>query len=362
MKLALVHEYLNQYGGAERVLQVLCARWPDAPVYTMLYDERATGGVFSDVTVRTSFLQRLPLSLRWHHAYTALMPLAVEQFDTGSFDTVLSVSASFAKGIVTKPATRHVSYCLTPPRFLWDDSHRFVQRFALPPLLRHASPLLLSYLRLWDQQAAQRVDSFIAISRCVAERIGKYYDREASVLYPPVNVSMFQQVPASDVGDSFLMVGRLVAYKRFDLAIEAANRLQFPLTIVGTGVEEKRLKNMAGPTVTFLGQIRDDELVGLYARARAVIFPQEEDFGIVPLEAMASGRPVIAFGQGGARETVLDGTTGLFFDEQTSESLTDALERFDHISFSADACITQAKKFDIPRFITNVASVLLAQS
>jgi len=185
MKLALVHEYLNQYGGAERVLQVLCAQYEDSPVYTMLYDPKATGGVFADVTVRTSFLQKFPGSLRWHHAYTALMPMAVEQFDLSAFDTVLSVSASFAKGIVTKPHTRHLSYCLTPPRFLWDDSQRFVQRFGVPPLLRHASPLLLSYLRVWDRQAAERVDTFIAISQCVRERIGKYYGRESSVVYPP---------------------------------------------------------------------------------------------------------------------------------------------------------------------------------
>jgi len=356
-KLAFVHEYLNQYGGAERVLQVLCARWPDAPVYTMLYDKSATGGVFSDVIVRTSFLQRLPLSLRWHHGYTALMPLAVEQFDTHAFDTVLSVSASFAKGIVTKPHTRHLSYCLTPPRFLWDDSHRFVQRFALPPLLRHFSPLLLSYLRLWDQQAAQRVDSFIAISQCVAKRIGKYYDREASVLYPPVNVSLFGTVPSGEVGDYFLMVGRLVAYKRFDLAIKAANALGFPLVIVGTGVEGKRLRKMAGPTVTFRGQILDDELVRLYAGARAVIFPQEEDFGIVSLESMASGRPVIAYGRGGVCETVVDGTTGLFFPEQTVESLLQALERFDSMTWDPNACRKQAEKFDIPHFVRNMESI-----
>lgn len=351
MAKALVHEYLNQYGGAERVLQILCARWPDTPVYTMLYDRLATGGVFDEVSVRTSFLQRMPFSSRWHHAYTALMPLAVEQFDTRAFDTVLSISASFAKGIVTKPNTRHFCYCLTPPRFLWDDSHQFVQRFAFPPLLRHASPLLLSYLRLWDRHAAARVDSFIAISKCVAERIGKYYGRESTLVYPPVNVSLFTPAPRREVGDYFLMVGRLVAYKRFDLGIRAANALGIPLVIVGTGVEEKRLKQLAGRTVRFVGQITDDALAHLYARARAVIFPQEEDFGIVPLEAMASGRPVIAYDRGGAQETILRDVTGTFFPEQTVESLTAALERFDRMAFDREACIAQAKKFDVPRFV-----------
>lgn len=358
MKLALVHEYLNQYGGAERVLQVLCARYGDAPVYTMLYDADATGGVFSDVTVRTSFLQRLPGSLKWHHAYTALMPMAIEQFDLSAFDTVLSISASFAKGIVTKPRTRHISYCLTPPRFLWDDSQRFVQRFGVPRLLRHASPLLLSYLRVWDRQAAERVDTFIAISKCVRDRIAKYYGRESSVVYPPVNVSLFHVAPETELGDYFLMVGRLVAYKRFDLAIQVANELGIPLKIIGTGVEESRLKKCAGPTVSFLGQVDDGTLAHLYARARAVIFPQEEDFGIVPLESMASGRPVVAYAGGGVLETVLDGTTGVFFREQTADSLRDALERFDRKTWEPVACRKQAMVFDVPRFVHDMESAL----
>lgn len=358
MKLALVHEYLNQYGGAERVLQVLCAQYEDSPVYTMLYDPKATGGVFADVTVRTSFLQRLPGSLRWHHAYTALMPMAIEQFDLSAFDTVLSVSASFAKGIITKPHTRHLSYCLTPPRFLWDDSQRFVQRFGVPPLLRHASPLLLSYLRVWDRQAAERVDTFIAISQCVRERIAKYYGRESSVVYPPVNISLFHIAPKDEREDYFLMVGRLVAYKRFDLSIRVANDLGIPLKIVGTGVEEKRLRKLAGPTISFLGQVDDATLARLYSRARAIIFPQEEDFGIVPLEAMASGRPVIAFAGGGVLETVVDGSTGVFFQEQTMESLRDAFERFDGRAWDPLACRRQAETFDIPRFVNDFESVL----
>ena len=358
MKLALIHEYLNQYGGAERVLQLLHARWLDAPIYTMLYDRFATGGVFEEADIRTSFLQRFPGSLRWHHAYTPLMPMAVEGFDVSAFDTALSVSASFAKGIITKPGTRHVSYCLTPPRFLWDDSQRFVQRFGLPPILRTASPLLLTYLRVWDRQAADRVNQFIAISQYVRERIQKYYDRDASVIYPPVDASLFRPAEPGRVGDYFLAVGRLVAYKRFDLAIEAANRLGFELRIVGTGVESGSLKQMAGPTVRFLGQVRDEELVQLYAQARAVIFPQEEDFGIVPLEAMASGRPVIAYGRGGATETVLDERTGLLFPEQTSESLGDALDRFDRMDFDPIMCRKQALRFDTPRFITELETAL----
>ena len=354
MRLALVHEYLNQFGGAERVLRLLSDRWPDAPVYTMLYERDATGGIFDGTTVRTSFLQHAPGSIRWHHAYSALMPMAVERFDLTRFSTVLSVSASFAKGIITGPDTSHISYCLTPPRFLWDDSQRFVRRFGLPSVLRPFSPLLLTYLRVWDRQAADRVDRFIAISRYVRDRIRKYYDRDASVIYPPVSISMFRPVAPEEVEPYFLAVGRLVSYKRFDLVIRAAERLGFPLRIVGTGIEERRLRRMAGPAVTFLGQVSDAELSELYAKARAVIFPQEEDFGIVPLEAMASGRPVIAFARGGAAETVVDGSTGIFFDEQSPESLCGALERFDGLTFDASVCRRRAEAFDAPRFITEM--------
>jgi glycosyltransferase involved in cell wall biosynthesis len=323
----------------------------------MLYDAAATGGVFREADMRTSFLQRLPGSRRWHHAYTALMPMAAESFDTGAFDTVLSLSASFAKGIVTRPDTRHICYCLTPPRFLWDDSHRFVRRFSLPPLFRFASPLLLSYLRVWDRQAADRVDEFVAISRCVQERIGKYYGRESSVLYPPVNVEVFSRNPERSPGDYFLMVGRLVAYKQFEIGIQAANRLGIPLVIVGTGAQERRLRHLAGPTVSFVGRVNDDALVELYVGARAVLFPQEEDFGIVPVEAMAAGRPVIAYRGGGAQETVLHGETGLLFDEQTSESLAEALERFDRSSFDPRRCRAQAREFDVSHFISRMEAI-----
>jgi glycosyltransferase involved in cell wall biosynthesis len=317
----------------------------------MLYDRVATGGVFAEADVRTSFLQRMPGSRRWHHAYTALMPMAVEQFDVSAFRTVLSVSASFAKGIVTKPGTDHVCYCLTPPRFLWDDSQRFVQRFGLPPVLRSASPLLLTYLRVWDRQAADRVDRFVAISRYVRDRIRKYYDRDATIVYPPVDAERFRPIGGVRPEPYFLAVGRLVAYKRFDIAIEAANELGFELRIVGTGIEAPRLKRLAGTNVRFLGQVSDDALAQLYARARAVIFPQEEDFGIVPLEAMAAGRPVIAYGQGGATETVQDETTGILFPEQTVSSLCEALERFDGMTFAPSACRERALAFDTPRFV-----------
>lgn len=356
MKTAIVHEYLNQYGGAERVLQVLCAMMPNAPVYTTLYNRAMTGNVFDGREIRTSFLQRLPFSSRFHHVYSPLMPLAIEQFDTRQFDTVLSVSASFAKGILTVPETRHVCYCLTPPRFLWDDSQRFVQRFGYPFPIGFLAPLALSYLRVWDRHAAERVDEWVAISDCVRRRINKYYNKEATVIYPPVNVSKFSV--SDEPGAYWLMVGRLVAYKNFDLAIRAFNRLGWPLKIVGSGVEERRLRAMAKSNIEFVGAVTDEQLAALYRGAHAVIFPQEEDFGIVPLEAMASGRPVIAYRGGGALETVIDRITGVFFDEQTEEALMEAVDRASRMKWLPTVCRGQAERFDIPVFMKKMKDML----
>jgi glycosyltransferase involved in cell wall biosynthesis len=356
VKTAIIHEYLNQYGGAERVLQVLCALLPHAPIYTTLYNRALTGGVFDERTIRTSFLQRLPFAMRLHHWYSPLMPLAVEQFDTRAFDTVLSVSASFAKGVLTAPGARHICYCLTPPRFLWDDSQRFVERFRSPVIISKLAPLALSYLRVWDRQAAERVDKWIAISECVRRRIEKYYGKESVVVHPPVNVSKF--TVHHEPGTYWLMVGRLVAYKNFDLAIRAFNRLGLPLKIVGTGIEERRLRAIAKPNIEFIGSVTDEKLAELYGGACAVLFPQEEDFGIVPLEAMASGRPVIAYRGGGALETIIDRITGVFFDEQTEEALMSAVDRASRMKWLPTVCRGQAERFDIPVFIKKMHGIL----
>ena len=356
MKIAFVHDYLNQYGGAERVLEVLCELFPHAPIYTTLYDAQATRQAFSGRTVRTSFMQRLPFVTKYHHAFPFLMPLAMEQFDLSSFDVVLSVSHSFAKGIITNPGTRHICYCLTPPRYLWDDSHKYVSEFKHPLFIKKLLPPFLSYLRIWDREASLRPNELVGISQFVQQRIKKYYAREASLLYPPVSVENFSV--ASGPGSYFLMVGRLVTYKKFDLAIEAFNTLGWPLKIVGTGVDLKRLKKMAKPNIEFLGQVGDKELSRIYQDAKALIFPQEEDFGIVPLEAMASGRPVIAYRGGGAVETVADGVTGVFFDEQTLEPLLSALEKFSTMHFDAQACRSQAEKFDVEVFKSNIRTLL----
>ncbi|MEK7154112.1 MAG: glycosyltransferase [Patescibacteria group bacterium] len=369
MRIALVHDYLNQYGGAERVLEALCEIFPDAPIYTLLYDERATGHVFKGREIHTSFLQKIPFARKHHRVFPLLMPLAIEQFDLSEFDIVLSNSASFAKGVITKPHTKHINYCMTPTRFLWDDSHRFIDEFKYPWPIKKLVPLFITYLRIWDKEAAYRVDEFIAISDFVRTRIKKYYERDAQVIYPPVSAHKYKI--ADKIGDYFLMVGRLVSYKRFDLAVKVFSAIKKPLKIVGDGPERKRLekiarqnfssKNLGGQArsnIEFLGLVSDYKMPEIYNRAQAVIFPQVEDFGIVPLEAMASGRPVIAYRGGGALETVAEGETGIFFDEQTEISLAQAIGEYYQTDWDSHAIRTHALKFDEEVFRAKIAELL----
>ncbi len=359
MRVALVHEYLNQFGGAERMLASLAEMFPNAPIYTLLYDEQATRGLFTGREIYTSFLQRLPGAVKHHERYPLLMPLAIEQFDLSGFDIVISVSASFAKGIITKPNTRHICYCLTPPRFLWDNSQQFSRDFGFPRIIRGLMPPFISYLRLWDRQASGRVDEFWRISDFVGERIQKYYRRPSTLIYPPVDMGKFSIFNFQfSKSEHFLMVGRLVSYKKFDIAVKAFNELGLPLKIIGIGPELARLKSLATPNIEFLGQVDDTELARYYRGARALIFPQEEDFGIVPLEAMASGRPVIAYRGGGAMETVIEGETGVFFDTQTPEDLIDAVQRFDLKRFDPLRCRAQAERFSTEIFKESIRSAL----
>ena len=358
MKIVLVHDYLNQYGGAERVLEVLCEIFPDAPIYTLLYDEAATGHVFKEREIHTSFLQKIPFARKHHRVFPLLMPLAIEQFDLSEFDVVLSNSASFAKGVITKPHTRHISYCMTPTRFLWDDSHRFIDEFKYPWPIKKLVPIFITYLRIWDKEAACRVDEFVAISEFVRTRIKKYYERDAQVIYPPVSAHKYKI--ADKIGDYFLMVGRLVSYKRFDLAVKVFSAIKKPLKIVGDGPEMNRLRKLADSNadVEFLGLVSDYKMPDIYSRAQAVIFPQIEDFGIVPLEAMASGRPVIAFKEGGALETVVENVTGIFFDDQTEISLAQAIGRFYQTDWNPEAIRGHALKFDMEIFKQRIKTLV----
>lgn len=344
MRVALVHDHLNQYGGGERVLSVLAEMFPYAPIYTLVYDERLTGRSFQSRSIQTSFLQKIPWARINHRFWAMLMPLAVEQFDLSRFDVVISSSASFTKGVITKPNTRHVNYCLTPTRFLWDDSHKYVEEFYRPWIVKKLTPLFLSYLRIWDQEASGRVDQFVAISQFIKTRIKKYYQQDAEVVYPPVETRKFKI--SSERDDYFLMVGRLVPYKRFDLAVRVFNQLGWPLKIIGDGPQRRYLQGMAKSNIEFLGLVSDHLLPAYYSRARALVFPPEEDFGIVVVEAMASGRPVIAFRGGGALETIKEGESGVFFDEQTEESLWKTLRDFNSADFDSQQIRARSILFD----------------
>ena len=324
MKVALAHDYLNQMGGAERVVLALHEMFPDAPLYTSIYDPQRVDTAFQSIDIRTSFMQKFPLVKKHHQPFLPFYPFAIEQLDLRGYDLVLSSSSAFAKGIITRPETMHICYCHTPMRWCWNYDE-YVEREHLGKISRAFLPFFISGLRVWDQTSSMRVDHFIANSPVVADRIRKYYRRNAVVIPPPVEVSRFTFDPTIRTEDFFLIVSRLMPYKRIDLAIEACNQLQLPLVIIGSGRDENRLKHLAGPTIRFMGRLSDQEVLHYYAHCRALILPGEEDFGITPLEAQASGRPVIAYAAGGSLASIIDNVTGTFFYKQTVESLIEVL-------------------------------------
>lgn len=347
MKLALVHDYLVQDGGAERVLQALQEIWPEAPTFTLFFDPDRLP-IFRGRDIRTSFLQRAPLIKTKYQMYVALMPTAVEHLDLRDYDVVLSNTSAFAKGVLVRRDALHLCYCHTPTRYLWSDTVSYVQELRLPRIAKSLLLPVLSYLRLWDRQAAERVDAFIANSKTVQERIKKYYRRESRVIHPPVEVDRF--AISSEPKKYFLAGGRLVAYKRFDVIVEAANRTGIPVKIFGTGPIEEELRRRARSNVEFLGKVSDEERARLYAGAKAYLHPQEEDFGITAVESMASGRPVIAYRKGGATETVVDGVTGQFLEDQSWEELADAMIRFEEGRYDPAQTRAHAETFEKRRF------------
>lgn len=344
MRIALVHDYLVQYGGGERVLEALCELFPRAPIYTLVYDEKNILGAFKDRMIRTSFLQRIPLARSRHRLFPLLMPLAIEEFDLSKYDLVISTSNSYAKGI--NATSMHICYCHTPMRYAWDDCHKYLREFGYPSVLKKVVPFAMNYIRLWDRISAERVNYYIANSQCVADRIKKYYRKDSTIIYPPVDISHFQI--CGTIEDYFLIVSRLLPYKRFDIAIQAFKKLRMPLKIIGEGPDEKRLKKMArgAANIEFLGRLPDNKVEEHFSKCQAFIFPSEEDFGIVQVEAMASGRPVISYRAGGALEIVEEGKTGLFFDEQTSESLEQALANFKSKNFDPRVIRESVKRFN----------------
>ena len=355
MKIALVHDYLSQDGGAERVLKVFSEIWPEAPIFVLFYDrEKLTQ--FNNSDVRESFLAKIPF-IKDHYQWTLpFMPLATEYHNLKDFDIVLSSSSAFAKGVITDPETVHISYCHTPTRYLWTDTHEYIANLKYNKLIKLALPRVIHKMRIWDRTSADRVDKFIANSKVVQKRIKKYYGRNSEVIYPPINVDKFYV--SDEIGDYFISGGRMVSYKRFDLIVQVFNRLGWPIKIFGDGPELEKLKQHSKLNIEFVGRISDDEKSRLLSRARAFIHPQVEDSGITPLESIASGRPVIAYAKGGVLETIQDGKTGTFFYEQTWEALVHTLLNFDDRMWSGKEIRASAEGFSERIFKEKIKSLV----
>jgi glycosyltransferase involved in cell wall biosynthesis len=352
MRIALVHDCIVHVGGAERVLESLHKLFPSAPVFTVVCDKRVARMMLPGAEIHTSFAQKLPASVRFFRTYFPIYPIAVESFDFSDFDVVISSSFAFAKGILTPLHTFHISYCHTPLRYLWSEYHFHRQTIFRHTWKRAVTDPVLSYLRMWDRLSADRVDQFVAISRTTAGRITKYYRRDSEIIYPPVQVRSIQ--PARSSADYYLLVTRLMPYKRVDLAIKAFNRLGHRLRVVGTGPQLAELKRLSRANIELLGSVSDSKLAESYSQCRALVFPGIEDFGIVMVEAQAYGKPVIACRGGGAAEIVLEGQTGLLFQEQTPESLIAAVQEFERTSFDPALIRQHALQFDEAEFMNRM--------
>jgi glycosyltransferase involved in cell wall biosynthesis len=358
LKVALVHDWLTGRRGGEKVLEVLAEIFPEAPIYTLLRFPGSQTEALEKRDIRTSFVQGLPFLRRHYRRYLPLFPLAVELFDLQGYDLVVSSSHCAAKGVIPRADALHVSYIHSPMRYAWNQYHAYFSPWKLSFLSRRLVPPVIHYLRLWDQSSSARVDHFVANSGAVARRIGKYYRRPADVIHPPVDTGMFTPPDAEPEREYDLIVSALVPYKRIDLAVEAYNRLGRPLKIVGEGPEYKRLRGPAGPNIQFLGPLPAEDIRDLYRGARAFILPGEEDFGIAVLEAQACGTPVVAYGRGGARETVLEGITGLFFDEPTPAGLRAALDKLGGLEFNKSTVRSHALGFSRDIFKEKMASYI----
>jgi glycosyltransferase involved in cell wall biosynthesis len=340
-RVALVHDFLLDLRGAERVFLAMCDLWPEADIYTAVYDPEGTEGRFEQRGVQASFLQRLKPTSRTFRALLPLYPAAIESFDLSAYDLVVSSSSAWAHAVICDVDTVHVSYCHNPFRYAWNDRDRtLAERF--DPVSRVALRHLFRRWRQWDWIAAQRVDRYLANSRATQRRIHSYWGRESTVVYPPVDTGRFS--PVAQPGDSYLVLSELMRHKRIDIAIEAFNKLRLPLTVAGDGPEARRLRRMAGPTINFTGRVSDDEAARLFATCRALVVPSVEEFGIVAVEAQAAGRPVLAVQAGGTCETVVDGVTGRFWSGD-SDALADAVLEFDPGSIDPAACVENAERF-----------------
>lgn len=354
MKVALVYDRVNKWGGAELVLLALNEIFPKASLYTAVYDQKKAPWAKKFPKVVPSFLQKIPFAKDAHELLGAFTPIAFETFDFSRFDLVISVTSEAAKGIITKPKTLHICYCLTPTRYLWSGHDFYFKnpqgKLQTIPFFGQASRPFVSYAKYWDKIAAQRPDQVIAISTAVKKRIRKYYQRDSEIIFPPVDLDMFTQIKPTKREDFYLIVSRLEPYKRVDLAIKAFNKLGKKLVIVGIGGQERKLKAIARDNIFFAGELTYKEMSRYYKQCRGYVFPQEEDFGIVAVEAQAAGAPVIAYNAGGALDTVIEGKTGIFFNQQKKEDLIKAVKRFEEMRFDHNEIVDNAKKFSKERF------------
>ncbi|HAM87999.1 MAG: Glycosyl transferase group 1 [Candidatus Falkowbacteria bacterium GW2011_GWC2_38_22] len=364
MKVAIIHDHLAQMGGAEKVLQVLQEMYPEAPIYTLLYDKENIKKNFPNSDIRPSIIQKLPGSLRHYKWYMPFMPMAIEFCDLRDFDLIISSASAFAKGVITSPDSLHVCYCHTPTRYLWSDTHQYVNELKYNKYFKKIISLILNYVRMWDRLAADRVDVFVANSKTVQKRIKKYYKRDSEIIYPNIEDDVFYISEKQE--DYFLTGCRLVPYKRNDIAIEAFKKLnqdsdkKYKLKIFGDGIDKERLEELAkdDKNIEFLGRVSNDERNRLYSKCSAFINPQREDFGITMVEAMASGRPVIALNQGGATETVVEGETGIFFNEESADSIIHAIKRFDTASWHPEKIREHALRFSKANFTRELKALI----
>jgi glycosyltransferase involved in cell wall biosynthesis len=344
-RVALVHDFLLDVRGAERVFLALCDLFPEADLFTAVYDERGTEGRFAQRRPTTSFLQRIRPDARTFRALLPLYPYAMEALDLRGYDLVISSSSAWAHGVIADADAVHLCYCHNPFRYAWNAREATLANY--DPLRRAVLGFVFQRWRQWDWIAAQRVDVYAANSETTRKRVKRYFGRDASVLYPPVETSRF--TPGTP-GEAYVVLSELMPHKRIDLAIEAFNALGLPLTIIGNGPEARRLRRLARPNIRFTGRVSDDEAAGLLSTAKALVVPATEEFGIAAVEAQAAGRPVIALREGGVRETVVEGETGVFFERPEPGLLVDAVRGFDPLAIDSGACVANAARFDVGHF------------
>lgn len=357
LKVAIVADWLTSRGGAENVVKIFTDIFPNSPIYTTIFD-KSKFPEFKNKKIITSFLQHIPFSKKHHSWFIDFMPTIFENFDFSKYDIVLSSSHSVSKGILTSPYTMHICYCHTPPRYLWDESNEYIKKSRFPWILKKFYiPNKLKKLRIWDQASSSRVDYFISNSNYIKHKIQKYYHVESEIIFPPVELDKFEF--NNQKKDYFLYIGRIVNQKKVDFLVDVFNELELPLKIVGEGPYKSKLAKRAKPNIEFRGFVSDEERKNLYKYAKAVLFPQTEDFGIVPLEAMASGTPVIAYKKGGILDTLLEDQTGIFFDEYSISNFKKALDKLDNFIIDKGIFLNHIKKFSVDNFKNNIQNFII---